>query len=447
MASTLLNTIDLQSIPKQADFVYDPNRYLCYSGGYRSGKTFAMLVKFLLLMEIPNNRGFIGRLDGKDLRLTTMRDFFRLLPTSWIKHKNDQLGYIELKNGSEIIYSDMKDLVGKAGGGFGVIALDQGEELDENIWAFLKGRLSLPMPRQYMLMTCNPEGHNWIWRMFKNPSTKFSDHKLYEGTPYDNPFLPKDYIPSLLNSGMPDYWIKRFVYGEWDAFSEQIYPSFDTSIHVIDPFPIPTEWLIYESLDHGLTSPTSCHQYAIDFKGNVFAITEHYEANKAVSFHAQSIKGKRIRDIATSYSDPTMFNKNQSDGKRRYAISDVYADNGIFLVPYNNDWKLGYDKVLEYLNVRMDRIHPIKGRPGSPSFFVFRNCTKMIEEFINYKWKKIRGKIEQLSEEPTDANDHAMDESRGFLASRPSLPKVKVLRNGPLDENESSNDPYAWMMR
>ena len=70
------NTFDISRIKKQNEFIASTKENLCMAGGFRSGKTWSCLLKCLLLSQlVPENRGFIGRLDGKDLRLTTMRDF------------------------------------------------------------------------------------------------------------------------------------------------------------------------------------------------------------------------------------------------------------------------------------------------------------------------------------------------------------------------------------
>ena len=46
-----------------------------------------------------------------------------------------------------------------------------------------------------------------------------------------------------------------------------MYPEFDQSVHVIDPFDIPKEWPENISIDPGLTNPTCALFSAVDYDG------------------------------------------------------------------------------------------------------------------------------------------------------------------------------------
>ena len=61
--------LDLTKLPTQTAFMSDHEyRFRAYGGGYANGKTSSGCGLAVILSHfIPDNRGFIGRFDGKEL--------------------------------------------------------------------------------------------------------------------------------------------------------------------------------------------------------------------------------------------------------------------------------------------------------------------------------------------------------------------------------------------
>ena len=113
-ATALELPLDLTKLPTQTAFMADHEyRFRAYGGGYANGKTSAGCVLAVLYSHfIPDNRGFIGRWDGKELRQSTMAEFFKICPPQMIEKRNDQQGLLKFKaqyGGSEILYGDLKE--------------------------------------------------------------------------------------------------------------------------------------------------------------------------------------------------------------------------------------------------------------------------------------------------------------------------------------------------
>ena len=53
---------------------------------------------------------------------------------------------------------------------------------------------------------------------------------------------------------------------------------------------------------------------------------------------------------------------------------------------------------------------------GKPKLFIFSNCTAMIKEIKAYRWKETPN---GGREEPIKKNDHAMDDLRYYIMSKP----------------------------
>src|SRR3990167_3430973 len=120
---------DWDIMPKQGEFLRSTVRNSLISGGFGSGKTTILVAKtLLLLLGIPNNLGYLGRMDGKALRASTMQTLWDLLPKDYIAKKNDQQGVLQLKpqfGGSALLYGDFKDINDLKNIPLGFFAIDQ----------------------------------------------------------------------------------------------------------------------------------------------------------------------------------------------------------------------------------------------------------------------------------------------------------------------------------
>jgi hypothetical protein len=137
-------------LPMQEAFLTAPEPFTCFSGGFGSGKTTALCAKVILLMTaIPNNLGYLGRLDGKSLRHSTLLSLLDMLPKEYIRKHNEQNGFIQLHNevgGSKLVYGDFKDLNDLKNIPLGFFAIDQMEEVPSRVWEYLAGRIRRRTP-------------------------------------------------------------------------------------------------------------------------------------------------------------------------------------------------------------------------------------------------------------------------------------------------------------
>lgn len=137
-------------LPAQEAFLTAPEPFTCFSGGFGSGKTTALCAKVILLMTaIPNNLGYLGRLDGKSLRHSTLLSLLDMLPREYIKKHNEQNGFIQLHRdvgGSKLVYGDFKDLNDLKNIPLGFYAIDQMEEVPSKVWEYLAGRIRRRTP-------------------------------------------------------------------------------------------------------------------------------------------------------------------------------------------------------------------------------------------------------------------------------------------------------------
>lgn len=222
----------------------------------------------------------------------------------------------------------------------------------------------------------------------------------------DNPYLDKSEIECLTKNLSNDELNSR-RYGKFSNASGLVYPEFDENVHVFEPFSVPFDWYDNISIDPGLNNPLSCHWYAVDFDGNIYVIAEHYMAQKDVAYHAEAIKkisrdlnwhtdGQgRIRTLIDSAANMRTLASNKS-------VTDLFYENGI-LANTNvcKDVFSGICRIKNYL----------KPAKGDAKLFIFKNCVNLIREFKSYWWGK--------NDSPIKADDHALDELRYYIMSKP----------------------------
>ena len=226
----------------------------------------------------------------------------------------------------------------------------------------------------------------------------------------DNPFLDKDEI-KLLTSTLSESELEARKYGRFTANGGLVYSEFDENVHVIDPFDIPYEWQDNISIDPGLNNPLSAHWYAVDYDGNVYVIAEHYEAKKDIIYHAEKIKeisDKLNWHRASNGMISTLIDSaaTQRTLSAERSVVELFYDNGILANPkVDKNLFAGISRVKSYL----------KDGEGKAKLFIFRTCTNLIREIKGYFWGK--------GDNPVKKDDHALDELRYYIISRPEIPK------------------------
>ncbi len=259
-------TIRRRLLPAQTRFVRSRAPELMFSGAFGAGKTRALCDKIVMLsLTQPRNRGLLCRKTEVSVRATTLRTLLDgdgalppALPSGLIRRHSRADRTITLINGSEIIYGGMFG-EGRAwinSLNLGWVAVDQAEELSQDDWQMLQGRLRLDaVPLRQIFGACNPRhpGH-WIHRRFfieRPPGTE-----VVSANTFDNPHLPADYVARLRRFTGAFY--DRFVLGRWVGVEGLVYDNFDPLVHVVERFALRPEWRRWRAIDFGYINPFVC---------------------------------------------------------------------------------------------------------------------------------------------------------------------------------------------
>ncbi|MBQ7879064.1 MAG: terminase family protein [Clostridia bacterium] len=261
---------------------------------------------------------------------------------------------------------------------------------------------------------CNPSGDSEIWYEFMEWA--------------DNPYLDERETEALART-LDERTQQARRYGKFAVSEGLVYPEFDERIHVIEPFSVPKEWQDNISIDPGLNNPLSAHWYAVDFDDNVYVVYEHYEAGKDVDYHAAKIKEiceklawkRDPRGRITALIDSAAKQRTLASVK---SVAELFYERGILVSPdVEKDLFSGIARVKSYLNQKN----------GLPNIYIFNTCVRLIGELKGYYWGS--------GDTPRKADDHALDEMRYYLMSRP--------KNAPAAPKKSAiqKDKEAMMRR
>ena len=222
----------------------------------------------------------------------------------------------------------------------------------------------------------------------------------------DNPYLSKKEA-KLLENALDATSLDARKYGKFSEGAGLVYPEFDESVHVIEPFRVPPEWQENISIDPGLHNPLSAHWYCVDWDGNIYVIAEHFASGKDIDFHAAAIRSISAKlgwktdnkDRISALIDSAANQRTLASAK---SVTELFTDRGILVNPaVNKNIFAGISRIKAYL----------KQDNGEPNLYVFKTCTNMIEEFKTYFWAD--------GDAPVKKDDHCMDELRYFIMSRP----------------------------
>jgi len=463
--STITVKLPYKPNPKQAQFHGLRAKYRGFCGGWGNGKTSGGCAEFFIrLMEFPGTRGLVGRKTRPELRSTTWEMLLRgdVQETGWrgipkevIKTYNKSDLYIELRNGSIIYGLPLDDPKKLENYNLGIYLVDQGEEVEEEFFIKLQGRLRQVRAPREGLWLFNPDGHNWLWQRFldenRNPRWKqlFS---CIEATPFDNPNLPEDYLDQF--DSLPRHWYDRYVLGSHDVFIGQIFTDFDPDLHIIEPFYIPEEWERWMCIDPGIGHEGAATWCARDYDDNLYYYREIVESGQPVSWWADAIAeaeaapdwGGPEEEMFVRLIGPESKQRAQHDGRSVY---DVYAEEGLDdLELSDRDPLARINRIIQRLRPKVNHDHPLGedmvdcidnegltiGK-GAPTMYFFNTLTYHNKWFGQYRWRPTRPTYtdETAAEKPRKKDDHTVDNLGHILVaigdSKPEVPENSRPRN------------------
>lgn len=465
--------------PRQRACMQRREYEVLYGGAAGGGKSDYLLMEALRQVGIPHYRALILRKTGPQLRELIDRSR-TLYPAAFpgARYRVTEAEW-EFPSGAKIEFGTMQhpeDRIRYQGRRFDFIGFDELTHFTFSEYAYLfsRNRPSGPGTRCYIRATANPGGvgHGWVKERFIDPAPPMTpipfsarvrapDGRMIEivrhrcfvpSTVFDNAILLRNdpqYLASL--SMLPRAEREALLYGKWDSFSGQVFTEWRDDpahyrdrlfTHVVEPFPIPGDWLIYRGFDFGYTRPFSVGWFAADRRGKLYQIREYYGCtgipNEGVKLPPDTI-ARNIRQIEQEdpvlrgrgiigVADPSIFD--ESRGESIAAMMEK-APHFVLWGPGDNTRLAG--KMQVHYRLRFDDT-------GECMLQVFSICPHTIRTLPALTYDTAR---------PEDVNtrgeDHIYDMVRYVCMENPITPPVSPpaagkRERGPLDTGEKEQE-------
>lgn len=209
-----MTTLNLKLKPFQDNFLFSEKRYPAMVAAVGTGKTMMLLMKIVsYCKKFDGSLALIVRKEYTDLRDSTLKDF-----EAYFGQKVNADKEFRFPNGSVIMFRHGGEINVLKNINLSIFGIEQAEEFEtDEIFTFLRDRLRRQnAPYRQGCVIANTNGHNWIWRLWKNnigPEFGLSEANTFENA--DN--LPRDFIEDLkrMEIEAPNHY-RRYVLNSWE---------------------------------------------------------------------------------------------------------------------------------------------------------------------------------------------------------------------------------------
>ena len=454
----------------QTEFLAASEQEVLYGGAAGGGKSFGLLADPMRYFHNPNFNGLILRRTNDELRELIWKSqelYPKAFPgAKWAEKKSQWT----LPSGAKLwlTYLEREDDVRRYQGlAFSYIAFD---ELTQHptpfAWDYMRSRLRTTDPDLpiFMRATTNPggAGHGWVKQMFIDPAPAnqaFVATDLSSGEPLEYPeghakagqplfsrrFIPASLAdnPYLMEGGqyeanllsLPENQRRQLLEGDWAVADGAAFPEFRQSVHVVEPFDIPHNWVRFRSADYGYSSWSAVHWYAIDPAFETLIVYRELYLSK----HTGKDLGRAVLDA--EMGDSIKFGiLDSSCWHNRGQIGPSIAEE---MITMGCRWRpsdrtagarvAGKNQLHERLKVDEDT--------GHPGIVFFNTCRQIIADLpVIPSCPKGSDDIDQRY-----ASDHTYDSLRYGLMSRPrSLSPFDMGRGVPERNYKPSDSTFGY---
>ena len=454
----------------QTEFLAASEQEVLYGGAAGGGKSFGLLADPMRYFDNPNFNGLILRRTNDELRELIWKSqelYPKAFPgAKWAEKKSQWT----LPSGAKLwlTYLEREDDVRRYQGlAFSYIAFD---ELTQHptpfAWDYMRSRLRTTDPDLpiFMRATTNPggAGHGWVKQMFIDPAPAnqaFVATDLSSGEPLEYPeghekagqplfsrrFIPASLTdnPYLMEGGqyeanllsLPENQRRQLLEGDWAVADGAAFPEFRQSVHVVEPFDIPDNWVRFRSADYGYSSWSAVHWYAIDPAFETLIVYRELYLSK----HTGKDLGRAVLDA--EMGDSIKFGiLDSSCWHNRGQIGPSIAEE---MITMGCRWRPS-DRTAGARVAGKNQLHErlkVDEETGHPGIVFFNTCRQIIADLpVIPSCPKGSDDIDQRY-----ASDHTYDSLRYGLMSRPrSLSPFDLGRGVPERHYKPSDSTFGY---
>jgi len=401
----------------QGDFIFDRHPLVGWIGGRGCSKSTSGIFKLLeFIPQFPGAWCLVTEPTWYQLHAVAIPIFEKWCPPHLIRHRalsGDKM-WVDMTNGCRVFFRNASNVASMRGQEIAFWLADEiaycGRDLIDDGMPCLRQ----PGYPHQLAFTGTPRGKNWVYRMMVDPASRLppvngkEQIALYRATPYENPFVPPDYIARLeaQYANNPTLYARE-VLGDFVGFEGLVFPTFEYKVHVKKPPDNVKFRRVYGGMDFGLSDPSVVLVGGTDDSNRRYVFKEFYQRQAAMRPLSTAARWRDEFGARPYFCDPhnpkeiATLNSNLGEG------SAVKGDA--------RDLEVGIRLINNLLEVKA----------GGPGLYVSPECPNLIEEMSSYSHSNdIRGEEERFSDTiKAKQADHAIDALRymllGDLASQP----------------------------
>tara|TARA_R100001443_G_scaffold29636_1_gene42871 strand:+ start:1590 stop:3065 length:1476 start_codon:yes stop_codon:yes gene_type:complete len=427
----------------QTTFLAASEREVLYGGSAGGGKSYAMLADPLRYMGHPSFSGLLLRHTTEELRELIFKSQ-ELYPKIWkgIKWSERKMQWTA-PSGARLWMSYLDrddDVLRYQGLAFTWIGFDELTQWATPFaWNYMRSRLRSTAPDLpiFMRATTNPggRGHAWVKKMFIDPAPYGKEfdatnvetgevlrypsghakagkalfkRKFIPARLSDNPFLSKsgDYEAMLLS--LPEQQKRQLLEGDWDIKEGAAFTEFNRSIHVVEPFNIPSNWVKFRACDYGYGSYSGVLWFAVSPSEQLVVYRELYVSKILATDLADMVLEREAGDGNIRYGvlDSSLWHKRGDTGP---SLAEQMISKGCRWRPSDRSKGsrvAGKNEV--HRRLQIDEF------TEEPRMIFFNTCTETVSQLPSIPLDK-----KNPEDVDTKAEDHLYDALRYGIMSRP----------------------------
>jgi hypothetical protein len=223
----------------QLEFIRDTRtRHTAFVGGLGSGKTWSGATKTILYaLGNPKCLILVCAPTYRQLRDSTLREFFKVLPRELEENWNKSEYELKLKNGTEILFRSLENYDSVRGVEAAFLWIDEANLISYKAWRVAIGRLRQPGYPHRSCLTTTPRGKtdNWLYEEYKhkkelNPRLSRATYHAKTRDNIEN--VGAEYIEDLEATYTGEF-ARQELLGEFvDIIEGRVYPMFERQYHV-----------------------------------------------------------------------------------------------------------------------------------------------------------------------------------------------------------------------
>lgn len=328
---------ELTLLPTQRKFLFAPQKFPAFIGGFGSGKSRVIVELALRLSRI--NAGCPGMVVSPSYRMLydpTIITFIETLEERGIPyHHQKSLNIMNLPWGSVYLRSaDEPSML--RGPSLSFFAIDEASMCSDQAWKILLGRLRHPKAKILKgALSTTPEGLDWVYNEFIEKADDRPNYKLFQASSRENIFLPESYVADLEQS-YDENLARAYISGEFvDMTSGRAYHEFGNhnirEIEFNPSYPLeltadfnvsPMCWLIFQHYNHQL--------FFID----EIVIKDNASTEMAISKFVDLYKKLSANKEVGVYGDASGKARKTAGDSDYIIISEFLKSNGISYTGY-----------------------------------------------------------------------------------------------------------------